>query len=319
VAAALADRFTAWLDKRIPPASSITLTQANVFIFPTKVGFAFSGLLVLMILLAINYQSSLVYGIAFVLGSVFLVTILHTFRNLSGLRIEFQSARPGFVGEDIEFSVRLVRPKGRGREGIQLGWPDGIPQWGEVHDREADTVRLYVKATRRGWMNPGRLLVETYFPLGLLRAWTWVDLDAHALIYPQPEFVALPSASTGNRDEGVLIDPRGSDDFTDIRAYAPGDPIKHVLWRSFARSGGRELVVKRYASYLEPRLWFDFNEMPGSVEERLSRLTGYALQATRSEREFGLKMPGQRIQPGTGDVHLEGVLRVLALYGLEAP
>lgn len=211
------------------PASSITLTQANIFIFPTKVGFAFAGLLVLMILLAINYQSSLVYGIAFVLGSVFLVTILHTFRNLSGLRIEFQSARAGFVGEDIEFSIRLVRPKGQGREGIQLGWPGGIPQWGEIYSLEADTVRLYCKAGARGWMDPGRLLVETYFPLCLLRAWTWVDLGVRALIYPASEFTPLPAASTGKRDEGVLIDPRGSDDFTDIRAYSAGDPIKHLL------------------------------------------------------------------------------------------
>lgn len=318
MAAALADRFTAWLDKRIPPAPSITLTQANIFIFPTKVGFAFSALLVLMVLLAINYQSSLVYGIAFLLGSVFLVTILHTFRNLSGLRLEFQSARPGFVGEDIEFVIRLVRPQGRGREGIQLGWPEGLPQWGEVFTREADSVRLYVPATRRGWMDPGRLLIETYFPLGLLRAWTWVDLDARALVYPKPHFLPLPSASSGRRDEGTLIDPRGSEDFTDIRAYVPGDPIKQVLWRSYARSGGRELLVKHYASYVEPRLWFNFNELPGTVEERLSRLAGYALQAARAEREYGLVMPGLRIEPATGETHLEKVLRTLALHGVES-
>ncbi len=317
MAAALADRFSAWLDKRIPPASSITLTQAKIFIFPTKVGFAFSALLVLMVLLAINNQSSLVYGIAFVLGSMFLVTILHTFRNLSGLRLEFQSARPGFVGEDIEFVVRLVRLQGRGREGIQLSWPNGIPQWGGVFSREADSVRLYVRAQERGWLNPGRLLIEIFFPLGLLRAWTWVDLDARALVYPRPEFMPLPSASSGRRDEGVLIDPRDSEDFTDIREYVPGDPIKHVIWRSFARTGGRDMVVKRYASYVEPRLWFDFNQVPGSVEERLFRMTGYALQATRAEREFGLVMPGKRYEPGIGDTHLEAVLRTLALHGLE--
>jgi len=315
VAAALSDRFGHWLDKRIPPASSITLTQYNVFIFPTKVGFAFGTLLALMVLLAINYQSSLVYGVAFLLGSLFLLTILHTFRNLSGLRLEFQAARPGFVGEDIEFLIRLVRPQGRGREGIQLGWPGGIPQWAEVFSSEADSVRLYVRGRSRGWLDPGRLLVETYYPLGLLRAWTWVDLDARALVYPQPVFEALPTASFGRRDEGVLVDPRGSEDFTDLRAYTAGDPIKHVLWRSFARSGGREMVVKRYASYVEPRLWFSFDEVAGDTEERLRRLTGHALQASRAGREFGLELPGVRIEPGVGDVHLESALRALALHG----
>ena len=56
-----------------------------------------------------------------------------------------------------------------------------------------------------------------YYPLGLLRAWTWVDLDAKAIVYPQPIFGAAPDASARQRDEGVLVDPKGSDDFNDMR------------------------------------------------------------------------------------------------------
>ena len=58
------------------------------------------------------------YGVAFTLGSLFLVTILYTFRNLSGLTIELIAASSGFVGEDVEFQVRISRSKGKGREGI---------------------------------------------------------------------------------------------------------------------------------------------------------------------------------------------------------
>lgn len=307
-------RFGRWLDRRIPPANRVTLSQRNVFIFPTSTGFVFGLLLVLLILGAINYQASLVYGVAMLLGSLFLVTILYTFRNLSGLRLEWLGARPGFVGEDIEFRVRVVRPQGRGREGLQLGWPDGIMQWAELHDQEAVTVRLYVTAERRGLLNPGRLLIETYYPLGLLRAWTWVDLDARALVYPRPIFQDFPGSVSGRRDEGELIDPLGSEDFTDIKDYQAGDPVRHILWRSYAR--GDALMVKRYASFQEPRLWLDLDRVAGDLEERLSRLAGLALQATRLEREFGVRIPGQEIKPGTGDMHLERVLRELALHGL---
>lgn len=307
-------RFTRWLDRRIPPSPQITLSQRNVFIFPTRTGFVFAGLLLLLLLGAVNYQASLVYGVAFLLGSVFLVTILYTFQNLSGLRLELIGARPGFVGEDLEFSVRVVRPQGgKSREGIQLGWLSGIMQWAELVDKEADTVRLYVQATERGYLRPGRLLVETYFPLGLLRAWTWVDLNARALVYPKPIFQEFPRAQQGARDEGELIDPMGSEDFRDIRAYQPGDPIKHILWRSYAHS--EELMVKQYASFLEPRLWLDLDAVAGDTEERLSRLTGLALKATRLEREFGLRLGARKIAPGTGESHLEQVLRELALYG----
>ncbi len=313
----LNERFEQFLERRIPPSSSITLSQSNVFIFPTKTGFVFGFFIALLIIGAINYQASLVFGLAFLLGAMLMVTILYTFRNLSGLRLELAESRPGFVGEDVQFSVRVVRPSGRGREGVQLGWPGSIRQWAELADKEADVVRLYVRGSHRGWLDPGRLLIETYYPLGLLRAWTWVDLNARALVYPKPIFENLPRFTSGRRDEGVLVDPLGSDDFTDIKAYTRGDPIKHVIWRSYARSDGRDLQVKRFTSYQEPRLWLRFDDVQGDTEARLQRLTGMALRATREDREFGLELPAMnvRLQPGIGEAHLETVLRELALYG----
>jgi len=307
-------RFNAWLARRIPPDERITLSQSNIFIFPTKAGFTFGGLVSILILGAINYQNSLVYGVAFLLGGLFTITILYTFRNLSGLTIEMADAHTGFVDENVKFSVRALRPKGKGREGIQIGWPEGFKQWVEIFEEEAAVVDLYVHATHRGWLRPGRLLVETYYPLGLLRAWTWVDINAQALVFPKPIFAqGTPMAAGEHCDDGVLMDPLGSEDFTDIRDYVAGDSIRNILWRSYARSD--KLLVKRYASYMEPRLWLEFDKTPGDVEEKLSRLTGLALQATRRGREFGLRMPTGSISAGLGPAHLDRVLRELALYG----
>ena len=319
MAEAVAQRFAGqrwgrWLDRRIPPSPQITLSQRNIFIFPTRTGFVFGGLLSLLIIGAINYQASLVYAVAFLLGSMFLMTILYTFRNLSGLTLELANTRPGFVDEDIEFVLKVGRPQGRGREGIQLGWPEGIKQWAELFDQEADTVRLYMQAQARGYLKPGRLLVETYYPLGLLRAWTWVDLEIKSLVYPKPIFGDFPLVERGSRDDGELVDPLGSDDFSDIRGYQAGDPTRHILWRSYARSD--ELMVKRYSSYVEPRLWLDLQDMPGNLEDKLSRLTGLALQASRADREFGLRLGDITIKPAVGEHHLEQVLRELALYGI---
>lgn len=310
----LSQRFSSWLDRRIPPDDRISLSQANIFIFPTRAGFVFGALLIILILGAINYQNALVHGVAFLLGSMFVITILYTFRNLSGLSIELSEAQPAFVGEEMQFHVRVERPRGKGREGIQIGWPEGFKQWVDILTTEADVVRLYVKAERRGWLKPGRMLIETYYPLGLLRAWTWVDINARGLVYPKPIFADGQTVQVSRRkDEGDLMDPLGSDDFVDIREYTPGDPVRDIIWRSFARSD--EVVVKRYASYMDPRQWLDFDDMPGDVEERLSRLTGLALGFTRLEREYGLKLPGVEIPPGIGQAHLEMVLRELALYG----
>ncbi|MEM6708419.1 MAG: DUF58 domain-containing protein [Pseudomonadota bacterium] len=315
VSAALGQRFSRWLDQRIPRTRRITLSQRNIFIFPTKVGFAFGGLLVLMLVGAIQYQASLVYGLAFLLGSLFLVTILYTFRNLSGLTLEIVAERPAFVGEALPFRVRVERPAGSVREGVKLGWQESGQSWARLAAQASDEVELYVRAPQRGYFRPGRLLVETLYPLGLLRAWTWVDLDARGLVYPKPIFGPYPARVANRRQEGTLIDPTGSEDLTDLRPYQAGDPVKHILWRSYARSD--ELAVKSYASYVEPRLIFDLEQLAGTLEERISRMTGLVLTATREQREFGARIGPLVLEPNVGDAHLERALRALALYGAE--
>jgi uncharacterized protein (DUF58 family) len=69
---------------------------------------------------------------------------------------------------------------------------------------------------------------------------------------------------------------------------------------------------------MEPRLWLDLDRVAGALEERLSRLTGLALEASRLDREFGLRLGATTLKPAVGEAHLERVLRELALYGLEA-
>lgn len=313
-ASGISGQFGSWLDRRIPPQARVLLTQRNIFIFPTRTAIAFGILVVLLLLGAINYQNSLIYGVAFLLGSLFLVTILHTFRNLSGLTLELLDSRPGFVGDDIEFNLRITRGPGKARHGIQVGWPQAIKQWVEMHAQDAVAVKLFSTAPKRGWYNPGRLLIETRYPLGLLRAWTWVDLNARALVYPKPEFTALPDPVQGQRDDGELVDHQGSDDFSSLRDYQPGDPVKHILWRRYARSD--DLVLKEYSGFVEPRAWFDYERAAGDIEARLGILTGWVLQAKQRDQEFGLRLPGQVIEPGVGDAHVASALEALALFGL---
>lgn len=309
----LKTHFKRWLHRRIPPQQKITLNQRSIFIFPTRTGFVFSFLLLLLLLGAINYENSLIFGLAFWLGGVFFITIFYTFRNLSGITLELQKCGSGFVGEDIEFAVKVTRPEKSKREGIQLGWPNAVKQWAELYDTKSITLHLFVKANQRGWLNPDRLLIETYFPLGLLRAWTWIDLDAKAIVYPKPLFYKPSHVNLGSDDEGHLSHRVGSDDFYDMRSFQPGDSPRHIMWRSYARQD--ELLVKQFAAYADTRLMLDWFQVAGDTELRLSRLTGMALNAYRNEIEFGLKLPQNEISPNSGKAHLDRVLKELALYG----
>ena len=306
--------FKGWLNKRIPPQQKITLNQKNIFIFPTRIGFAFLILLLVLLIAAINYENSLIFGLTFWLSSIFFVTIFYTFKNLSNISFELQKTGTGFVDEDIEFAIKVTRPEKSKREGIQLGWPNQVKQWAEIYDDSTTTTHCFVNAKKRGVLNPKRLLVETFYPLGLLRAWTWIDLNAKAIVYPKPIFHEQQFENYGNDGEGHLTNRMGSDDFHDMRAYQPGDSPKHILWRNYARQD--HLFVKQFTAYADSRIMLDWFQIDGDTELRLSRLTAMALTAHKQDKEFGLKLPQHEIPPNTGKSHLDRVLKALALFGL---
>ena len=74
---------------------------------PTRQGAYFCVVIVFMMLAGIDYQNSLIFALAFLLVSLFMVSMLHTFRNLSGLTVVGSGAQPTFAGESAEFNVTI--------------------------------------------------------------------------------------------------------------------------------------------------------------------------------------------------------------------
>ncbi len=306
--------WQSWIARRIPPSPSLQLNQRRIFIIPTRQGLAFGGALLLMLLAAINYQNSLAYGLTFLLLSLFIVAILHTYRNLGGLRLSALGAQPVFVGEQAAFRVRL-EGEGRNRQAIGLGWEAERMQFADVTADHAEELLLSVPAERRGWLRPGRLRVESRFPLGLLVAWSWVDLDQSVLVYPHPQPGDLPleSGAAENDEEGVRPSGRGVDDYQGLRPYQPGDSRRRLHWKAYSR--GQGLLVKDFSALAGRNIWLEFDSLGGDTEGRLSRLCFWVLQLTRRQQPFGLRLPDAQLAVGLDDAHRDACLRALALHG----
>lgn len=306
-------RFKRWLDRRMPAADSVVLDQKKIFILPTREGLYFLVLVLLMMLAATNYQNSLAFALAFLLVSLFIVSILHTYRNLSGLSIEAGATKPAFATEDAEFQVILKRHGARTYEALMLGWDPELLQGADLIEDEEVKLRLFVKTGRRGVMNPGRLLIQTWYPVGLFRAWSWVDLGMTTLVYPRPVHGGELPVGTTTTNEGALVQREGADDFYGLREYQDGDPLRHVAWKSYARTG--EMLTKQYAAFVDRRIWLDWEYFQGlDREARLSRLCYWVIRLSSGNDEYGLRLPGQMIEPSRGAEHREAVLRALALF-----
>ena len=71
------------------------------------------GVVVLTLVAAINFQNSLIYMVCFWLGSLLVINILYTFRNLSGLELELMGADPCFAGQNSLVTLRVASDRPR--------------------------------------------------------------------------------------------------------------------------------------------------------------------------------------------------------------
>jgi uncharacterized protein (DUF58 family) len=310
-------RWNRWLQRRIPPSSSVLLDQRRIFIIPSRTGVAFAGALLLMLLAGINYQNSLAYGLTFFLLAVFIVAILHTYRNLAGLTLQAGGCVPVFVGEHAAFRIRLLSSL-RAHQAIALSWPPAAAQVLDVPAQGVVECELSQPAVKRGWLRPQRVRVESQFPLGLLMAWSWVDLDQAALVYPRPLSASLPlSAGSGQdqEEEGGRARGHGADDFQGLRSFQPGDAQTRLHWKAFSR--GQGLLVKDFVSLSGSEQWLDLESLEGDLESRLSLLCHWVLDFSGRQQPFGLRLHGSEIAIDSGEAHRDACLQALALFGLK--
>lgn len=309
-------KYRRWLARRLPKMRTCRLDNSKLFIFPTREGLMFLGVLLLLWLLATNYENNLIFGFTFLMVALFVVSIFHTYANLHGIEVVALKGVPGFVGDTLEFKVQLKQDKVRLRDNLRLLYPDGELKVVRMMDTKTVTVTLAVEARQRGWLDPGRLMVSSVFPLGLVRTWTHLHLDYQALVYPRPIKGAAIVRSPSSRGEGDGELLGGSEDFFDLAKYQPGEPQSHIAWKQYARELG--LYSKRFSDPVDELTWIDWDDFPGlDRETRLSRLTGMTLELSSSSQYYGLRLPGLEIAPGQGKAHREAVLRALALFEIE--
>jgi uncharacterized protein (DUF58 family) len=268
-----------------------------------------------MLIGSINYNLSLGYILTFLLGSMAMVAILHTFRNLVQLRVTPGRVDPVFAGETARFELYLENRTGYERCAIAL-WREGTATRCDVPSRRGATVSIAVAAQQRGWLMPGRITLDTRFPVGLLRAWSYIRPDVRCLVYPKPDdgLLPLPDPSGGAGEKRTA--GGGSDDFAGLRAYQASDSPRHIHWKAAAR--GQGLQTKVFSGRAAAELWLDWNQVPGNMgpEAKLSRLTRWVLAADQDGLRYGLRLPGITLAPDSGEPHRLACLRQLALYEL---
>jgi uncharacterized protein (DUF58 family) len=312
LAARLFPVITQFLRGSAGEAGPIVLNRHRIYILPTRHGVLFAVFLLAMLIGSINYGLSLGYVLTFLLTGVALVGMLHTYKNLQGIKISDGGASAAFAGGDAGFHLEIQVPQPR--FALQLRWNDAPPLLFDVEETQRVTVP--VPAARRGRLRPGRFTLSTAYPLGLFRAWSYVRFQHAAVVYPKPGEQRLQASPTG--DAGAMprvSNKQGSEDFAGLRAYHVGDSPRQVAWKVAARSD--VLATKRFSDIEGGTVLLDWHQLSGlDVEARLSQLARWVLDAEQAGLRYGLRIPGTAIAPGNGLPQRHRCLEALALFGL---
>lgn len=302
------------------------LKRQRVYIFPTSQGWLYGAMLIIMLLGAINYNNSMAFMLCFLLASLGIVCMLHTYRNLTGLIISSSKPKAVFAGQLALFPIQFNNHFGNERFSLKLEKKEALKFKNRNPDQyeqipisiEAGkqiTAYYPLQTAQRGILPSGRLMISTNFPLGIFTAWSYFEPEDACLVYPSPygqKQLPLNTLHEDDADYGLLS---GTDDFAGFRKYRPGDPINSIAWKAFAREQG--LLVKQFSGKGSQTLILSWEAVKNinDTEIRLSQLCYWILIAEQAGILYGLEIPDVQIMPGYGTQHKETCLEKLAQYG----
>jgi uncharacterized protein (DUF58 family) len=287
------------------------------FVYPTA---SFAGLLFVlgaMWYAASSQNNTAVYLLFFVLAAVFLVSIPHTLINLAGVTVTLESVQPAFVGQEVSLPVEIMNDSRAARHGIEVALPDSASEHQRIDHipaHKAARITLRFPARQRGEHTVGTLCLTSAYPFGFMRFLKRFSSSQTYIVYPRPAGdVRLPPSLVQRRDGQPLTEFGEGDDFAGVRAYVHGESQRHIDWRAVAR--GQPLMTKQFTTEAEGVLYFDFSALHfANVEERLSQLALWVIEAERAQRPYGLSLPGVAILPAVGQSHFRECMRALSLF-----
>ncbi len=299
--------FEQFLKSRAHFGNQLRLKHKQIYVLPTPLGGLLFMTACLILVLGINYQNNLILLFAYLCFGLFITNILHGYLNLVNLSIRFLNVSDGTAGE--HYSVQFQCHAARKVRMVHFHLQGGHAQKA-LFTQNPENITLKVPAKKRGAFNIPRITIDTLYPFGFFRVWSYVHFDAKVHVYPSPVKAALNDQTALPTDLDGEKPVHGDEDFSEIRDYQKGEPINRISWKHFARN--RQLLTSEFISYQSQECVLDYQSQSGSKEHRLSVLAYHVYALERTGTPFSLRLPGQTLALGQGHHHSINALRALS-------
>lgn len=291
----------------------ISINRRRIYILPTRFGFMLGAILAAMLIAGLNYNSNLALAFAFLMSSMALVTMHHCNRNMLRLSVDATTEVDTFAGREAQLEFELRNGSSIDRRDIEVRCMGGAGM-GSVAGGGSASIEVIAPVAQRGVTRIDQFELRTRYPFGWFYSWTYVQGSITVYVAPAP--VGTRSLLSGSaHGTSSPSEARGDEDFSGLRAYQPGVPLKHMAWKVLARGG--EPVVRSYSSLAAQPEWLDWSMLEGlDTEARLSQLCLWVLESDAARRVYGLRIPGKELAPSGGAAHRFACLRALAAFGV---
>jgi uncharacterized protein (DUF58 family) len=237
-------------------------------------------------------------------------------RRMAPPGVELSSLDPGFPGERRALTMAL---SGSGVVTVSFPFSEGLD--GDSSERTVtlpETMEYDIELVDRGFYHLGPPIVSQRGPLGLveqavdpedLLGWGVVEEETTELaVYPQ--LYSFPP--------DLLLSEFFADEFEAerqefdrLREYTPGDPLRHVHWKSSAKHD--EFLVMEFApSERSETVTIAGSASSKNVDEMARTVATIADLALEAGFNVEVAVPDGEIPPGKGSAHRENVLWLLA-------
>lgn len=315
----LTKAWQGWLSRRMPANPQMTLSHKSIFILPSRFGLLWLALVLLLYLFGTNYQNNLIIGLSLLLISLFNTCLLFGYKNLAGLTLQRQDPAHVYAGETLSFPCQLSNTNTSHQVSLYFKGQNGQRRPPSINatlvDDKPIAVSIPFNHPLRGRVTPGRITIESRFPLGLCRAWSHVDLDNSQIVFPKHsarplQLDANSLDATQENEQGKTI--TGVDEFKGLKQHSRGESLKQVAWKQLAQ--GKGMLTKEFQQPLGAPLWLTLESLSAhDLELKISQLSWQIDTLNKNGQNYGLKLPSLTIPPDNSEVHRVKCLQAIAL------
>ncbi|MFW1839335.1 DUF58 domain-containing protein [Acinetobacter gyllenbergii] len=291
----LKQQLSQWIAKRFQVDQSKTLRQKDVLVFIYKQGFLYLILILITFIAGINYANNLILGFCFLISAILCISFYLTFKQLHDLQIDLVPPEVGQVDQVLSLKL-LIKQSVASARYLRIQW-QAREQLIYI-DQTQHSVELPFIAEKRGLYEFETIKIYSTYPLGLVRAWTYLSPKQKVWIAPKAYDWQKEHKNQATSAQDSL------DEFKELRGFQHGDSYQNVAWKQVAR--GQGFLIKMFeAQANHQHLEIDYQQIPAlSHEDKLSFMMGLVEQCEQLGDDYALVLPQARLERGQGQSQL---------------